>query len=167
MKFKLVLISFFLSVNPFLLPAQLTNKPKKPQPLPILPVAYDAYLRWDQWPLQRIGDRAYMRSTHDRTGGNYAADMSNFLFMKEEDNNVTLDISGRGVMYFFRFNFWHGSPWRFVVDGKTNIVQESGTADPVNAKRTLQSAEFIPRHAFPDPLCYTCKTTKGADLIWT
>ena len=108
-----------------------------------------------------------MRSTYDRTGGNAAADMSNFLFMKEEDQNITLDVAGRGIMYFFRFNFWHGSPWRFVVDGKNNIVQESATADPVNARRTLQSAEFIPRHAFPEPLSYTWKTTKGADLIWT
>jgi hypothetical protein len=165
-KFKLLFISIFLLASSFQLFAQVANKHGK-SPLPILPVGYDTYLRWDQWPLQRIGDRAYMRSTYDRTGGNYVADMSNFLFMGQEDDNVTLDISGRGVMYFFRFNFWHGSPWRFVVDGKTNIVQESATADPANAKATLQRAEFIPRHAFREPLCYTWKTTKGADLVWT
>lgn len=42
-----------------------------------------------------------MRSTYDRTGRNAFADMSNFLFMKEEDHNVTLDVSGKGIMYFF------------------------------------------------------------------
>ncbi len=32
--------------------------------------------QWDRWPYQRIGVRAYMRSTYDRTGGNDAADAS-------------------------------------------------------------------------------------------
>ena len=152
MKSQLLLICFFLLFIHFsMLAQQATKRAESPQPLPTLPVGYDAYLRWDQWPLQRIGNRAYMRSTYDRTGGNTAADMSNFLFMKEEDHNVTLDVSGRGAMYFFRFNFWHGSPWRFVVDAKNYIVQETATADPVNARRTLQTAESIPRSAFPEP----------------
>ncbi|MEP6713278.1 MAG: DUF2961 domain-containing protein [Ferruginibacter sp.] len=87
--------------------------------------------------------------------------------MKEEDHNVTLDISGKGFMYFFRFNFWHGSPWHFIVDGKDNLVKETGTDDPLNARKNLQSAEFIPVKPFPEPLAWTWKTTKGADLIWT
>src|SRR5262245_25427091 len=43
---------------------------------PVIPVGLDAYRQWDRWPLQRIGARAYMRSTYDRTGGNRSADAS-------------------------------------------------------------------------------------------
>ena len=46
-------------------------------------------------PIQRIGSRAYMRSTYDRFGGNETADASHFLFANEEDFNVTLDVKGR------------------------------------------------------------------------
>jgi hypothetical protein len=133
--------------------------------LPITPVGLDAYRMWDQWPAQRIGTRAYMRSTHDRTGSN--PDASHFLFGNEEDHNVTLDVKGKGVLYFFRANHWHGSPWHFVVDGKDNIVSESGTLDPVNAKKALKKTNFIPEAPFPRPLNWTWETTKGADLIWT
>lgn len=135
--------------------------------LPILPVGADAYKMWDQWPLQRIGARAYMRSTYDRMGGNHNADASHFLFMKEEDYNVTLDVIGRGVLYFFRTNHWHGSPWHFIIDGKDNIVKETGTSDPVNAKKVFKNPEFIPYSAFPQPLNWNWGITRGADLIWT
>jgi hypothetical protein len=37
---------------------------------PTIPVGLDAYRQWERWPYQRIGARAYMRSTYDRTGGN-------------------------------------------------------------------------------------------------
>src|SRR5215469_14837860 len=36
---------------------------------PAIPVGYDAYRQWGKWPYQRIGMRAYMRSTYDRSGG--------------------------------------------------------------------------------------------------
>jgi hypothetical protein len=108
-----------------------------------------------------------MRSTYDRNGGNESADASHFLFMKGEDHNVTLDVSGRGTLYFFRANHWHGSPWHFIVDSTDNIVQESGTADPVNAKKVFTHTTFLPEKAFPRPLAWTWATTKGADLIWT
>ena len=39
---------------------------------PVIPVGLDAYQMWDRWPYQRIGARAYMRSTYDRQGGNEA-----------------------------------------------------------------------------------------------
>ena len=122
---------------------------------------------WDQWPAQRIGVRAYMRSTYDRTGGNESADASHFLFANEENYNVTLDIKGKGVFYFFRANHWHGSPWHFVVDGRDNLVSESGTNDPINAKRVFKASSFNPEATFPRPLNWTWETTKGADLIWT
>ncbi len=35
-----------------------------------IPIGLDAYRQWHLWPMQRIGVRAYMRSTYDRTGGN-------------------------------------------------------------------------------------------------
>jgi hypothetical protein len=40
---------------------------------PVIPVGLDAYRMWDRWPYQRIGARAYMRSTYDRQGGNHMA----------------------------------------------------------------------------------------------
>ena len=159
--------------------------------IPKIPVGYDAYRMWDKWPQQRIGARAYMRNTYDRRGGNN--DFSHFLFANEETHNVTLDVKGTGVLYWFRANHWHGSPWNFVVDGKDNFVQETATSDPVkaieffrenerkeailqktwtisdtvNAKRIFDITEFIPSAAFPQPLNWTWGNSKGGDLIWT
>ncbi|MGN6342861.1 MAG: DUF2961 domain-containing protein [Ginsengibacter sp.] len=132
-----------------------------------IPVGFDAYRMWEKWPQQRIGARTYMRSTYDRTGGNEGADASHFLFAKQEDYNVSLDVKGKGVLYFFRTNHWHGSPWHFVVDGKDNLVKETATSEPINAKKIFKKTEFIPSKPFPDPLNWTWGTTKGADLIWT
>src|SRR6266567_1289221 len=97
---------------------------------PVIPVGPDAYKMWDRWPYQRIGARAYMRSTYDRTGGNHSADASHFLYQEADDFNVTLDVAGPGVLYFARYNHWHGSPWHYEIDGKDHIVQETSTADP-------------------------------------
>lgn len=130
-----------------------------------MPSGYDAFRLWDQLPQQRIGVRAYMRSTYARTGGSY--DASNFLFMNKEDENVTLDVKGNGVLYFFRANHWHGSPWHFIVDGKDNIVSETATASPVDAVKKFSNTAFIPEPPFPQPLAWTWGTTKGANLIWT
>jgi len=136
--------------------------------LPTIPVGLDAYRMWDKWPMLRIGDRAYMRSTYDREGANQSADASHYLFAGDEDHNVALDVKGRGVMYFFRANHWHGSPWHFIADGKDNSVEESATADRMNAiSRFKTSTVFIPGAAFPKPLNFTWADTKGADLIWT
>src|SRR5690242_8759129 len=115
--------------------------------LPVIPTGYDAFRMWNMLPQQRIGVRAYMRSTYDRSGG--PIDASNFLFMKKEDENVTLDVKGKGVLYFFRANHWHGTPWHFIVDGKDNIVKETATADPVDADKKYKSTEFIPAKPFP------------------
>jgi hypothetical protein len=59
-----------------------------------IPVGLDAYRMWDRWPYQRIGVRAYMRSTYDRAGGNENADASHLLYQLAEDRNVTLDVEG-------------------------------------------------------------------------
>lgn len=135
-------------------------------PLPVIPSGLDAYRMWDQWPLQRIGDRAYMRSTYDRSGGNESADASHFLFMKQEDQNFTLDVMGKGVLYFVRTNHWHGSPWHYMPDGKDIIVKETATDDPVDATKKFSETTFIPLAAFPSPLAYTWSVTRGADLSW-
>jgi hypothetical protein len=135
------------------------------QQQPVIPSGTDAYLLWDKWPLLRTGVRAYMRSTYDRRGG--GSDAGNFLFMNQEDHNVTLDIKGKGIMYFFRANHWHGSPWHFITDGTDNIVKETATNNPVNAKKKIRNSVFIPGKAFPRYLNWTWGDTKGADLIWS
>jgi hypothetical protein len=133
---------------------------------PTLPVGLDAYRQWERWGYQRIGERAYMRSTYDRRGGNESADASHFLYQVADDFNVTLDTVGPGVLYFVRTNHWHGSPWHYEVDGVDHVIRETGTADPENAKKTLKHTTFIPEHLFPNPLVWTWSTTKGADLNW-
>jgi hypothetical protein len=130
---------------------------------PVIPVGLDAYRMWERWPYQRIGARAYMRSTYDRAGGNEKADASHFLYQLADDYNVTLDVQGAGVLYFARYNHWHGSPWHYEVDGLDYIVQETSTADP---NHPASNSVFLPEHLFPNPLAWTWAQTKGADLTW-
>lgn len=131
--------------------------------LPVIPIGLDAYRQWDRWPLQRTGVRAYMRSTYDRKGGNERADAAHFLYQLAEDKNVTLHVEGPGILYFARYNHWHGSPWRYEVDGVEHVVTESSTATPL---RPVENSVFEPRGLFPSPLAWTWSTTRGADLMW-
>jgi hypothetical protein len=130
---------------------------------PVIPVGPDAYLQWELWPYQRIGARAYMRSTYDRLGGNEGADASHFLYQVRDDFNVTMDVAGAGVLYFVRYNHWHGSPWHYEIDGRDHLVAESNTADPEHEK---PGAVFLPTLAFPHPVAVTWSETNGADLSW-
>jgi len=130
---------------------------------PVIPVGLDAYQRWDHWADQRIGVRAYLRSTYDRAGGNERADASHFLYQLDDDRNVTLDVEGGGVLYFARYNHWHGSPWHYEVDGTDHLVQETSTADP---KHPAPESVFLPAALFPNPLTWTWAQTHGADLMW-
>ncbi|HZE98107.1 MAG TPA: DUF2961 domain-containing protein [Planctomycetota bacterium] len=130
---------------------------------PVIPVALDAYRQWDKWPLQRIGARAYMRSTYDRKGGNESADASHYLYQESDEFNVPLDVEGPGILYFARYNHWHGSPWHYEVDGRDHIVQESSSKDP---NKPVENSVFLPEAAFPSPLTFTWSQTKGADLMW-
>src|SRR5207302_2044176 len=134
-----------------------------PASQPTLPIGLDAYRRWDQWPLQRIGCRAYMRSTYDRRGGNEAADASHFLYQLADDRNVTLDVANAGILYFARYNHWHGSPWHYEIDGADHVLSESSTPDPLHPKA---DSTFLPAAPLPEPLTYTWSKTKGADLMW-
>jgi hypothetical protein len=130
---------------------------------PVLPVGLDAYRQWDRWPCQRIGARAYMRSTYDRRGGNEGADASHFLYQLADDFNTALDVAGPGVLYFVRCNHWHGSPWHYEVDGADHLVRETSTADPLHP---APDSVFLPQPLFPHPLTWTWSLTKGADLNW-
>ena len=137
-----------------------TASPAKVEPAAI-PVGLDAYRQWSHWPYQRIGMRAYMRSTYDRSGGN--RDACNFLYQLSDTHNVTLDVAGAGVLCFVRYNHWHGSPWHYVVDGTDHLVQETSSADPT---KPVPGSIFLPADVFPSPLTATWADTKGADLSW-
>src|SRR6266481_1229427 len=119
---------------------------------PVIPAGLDSYRMWERWPYQRIGARAYMRSTYDRSGGNEGADASHFLYQEADDFNVTFDVEGPGLLYFARYNHWHGSPWHYVVDGVDHVVQETSTADPT---RPVADSVFLPQNLFPSPLAFT------------
>ena len=135
---------------------------KRPDP-PVIPVGLDAYRLWERWPYQRIGARAYMRSTYDRRGGNEGADASHFLYQLSNDFSTALDVEGPGILYFARYNHWHGSPWHYVVDGADHIIEESSTADPLHP---VENSTFLPARLFPNPLAWTWSITQGADLTW-
>ncbi len=130
---------------------------------PLIPVGADAYLMWDRWAYQRIGERAYMRSTYDRAGGNASGDASHFLYQLADDFNVTLDVQGPGILYFARYNHWHGSPWHYEVDRIDHLVRETSTADPLHPSN---DSVFEPAPQFPPPLALTWPETHGADLSW-
>lgn len=140
----------------------LSAEAKKQEP-PVIPIGLDAYRMWERWPYQRIGARTYMRSTYDRGGGNEGADASHFLYQLAQDRNVVVDVQGPGVLYFARYNHWHGSPWHYEVDGIDHVVQETSTADPLHP---VPNSVFLPKESFPNPLTWTWSQTKGADLMW-
>ena len=103
-----------------------------------------------------------MRSTYDRRGGNEAADASHFLYQLNDQSNVTLDVQGPGVLYFARYNHWHGSPWHYEVDGVDHLITETSTADP---NHPAPHSRFEPHEALPSPLTWTWADTRGADLM--
>ena len=143
-------------------PVSVANRELRDQP-PVIPVGLDAYRMWDRWAYQRIGARAYMISTHDRSGGNQGADASHYLYQLSDNFNVTVDLIGPGVLYFARYNHWHGSPWHYQVDGTDYILQDSSTPDPTHP---VENSAILPARLFPNPLAITWSTSKGSDLSW-
>ena len=131
--------------------------------IPIIPIGYDAYRYLDDLPRIRIGDRAYMRSTYDRSGGNEAADASHYLREAADGTYVAVDVLGPGYLAFARANHWHGSPWHYRVDHIDHVVRETATAMPNDPPA---DAVLLPADAFPAPLAVTWPTTRGADLSW-
>jgi hypothetical protein len=130
---------------------------------PVIPISHDAFLQWDRWPALRLGVRAYVRSTFDRTGGNHFADAAHYIRQIDDHHSVAVDEQGPGILWFVRHNHWHGSPWSYTVDGRDRIVSESSTADPT---RPVENSVFLPQDLFPSGLTYTWSVTKGADLSW-
>ncbi len=133
------------------------------RPLPTVAVGLDAYRQWDRLPTIKLGVRAVMRSTYDRTGGNEGADASHFLRADRDNFYVPLDLEGPGVLYFARANHWHGSPWHYVVDGNDTVISESSTVTP---DMPVTPSVFLPMGLLPEPLAFTWTTTMGADLNW-
>src|SRR5258705_11892784 len=88
-----------------------------PPSVPVIAIGYDAYTSLDALPRIRIGQRAYMRSTYDRSGGNEAADASHFIRQEADGTFTTLDVAGPGMIIVARTNHWHGSPWHYWIDG--------------------------------------------------
>jgi hypothetical protein len=105
-----------------------------------------------------------MRSTFDRAGGNENADAAHFIRQIDDTHNIAVDELGPGILWFVRYNHWHGSPWEYLVDGKSTVVTETSTSDPLHPK---QNSIFEPSRLFPRGLNYTWAVTKGADLSWT
>ncbi len=131
---------------------------------PQIPFGVDAFTQWERWPYLRIGVRCYMRSTFDRRGGNENADAAHFIRQIDDTHNVALDELGPGILWFERYNHWHGSPWQYRVDGRETIVEETSTRDPLHPAK---DSVFQPATLFPSGLNYTWSQTKGADLSWT
>src|SRR5437899_11777674 len=150
-----LLLLVFLSWRDCAAGAPLTTEP------PEIPIGYDAFLKGEEWPRLRIGVRAYMRSTFDRTGGNHFADAAHYIRQVDDQHSVALDEAGPGILWFVRHNHWHGSPWSYTVDGRETIVQESSTDDPLHP---VENSTFLPQRLFPSGLTYTWSVRKGADL---
>ncbi len=131
--------------------------------LPTIPIGEDAYIHWDKWPQLRIGARTWLRSTWDRAGHNEGSDASHFLYMLAPDRHVTLDVEGPGILWFARFNRWHGSPWHFVVDGVDHVVEDTSTANP---NEPDYGSVFLPASIFAQPLALPWPVTRGANLTW-
>ena len=91
------------------------------------------------------------------------ADASHFLYQQADDFNVTLDVQGPGILYFVRYNHWHGSPWHYEVDGHDYAGPESSTANPLHPR---PDSVFLPAALSPSPLAFTWAATRGADLSW-
>jgi hypothetical protein len=157
---SLLLLVLLLMAIPFTVNSQAQQDATEP---PEIPIGFDAFTQWDRWPYLRIGVRAYMKSTFDRTGGNRTADAAHYIRQRSDTRNVVIDETGPGILWMVRHNHWHGSPWRYFVDGRETVVQETSTADPQNP---VENSVYLPEKLFPTGLTWTWSITKGADLSW-
>ena len=130
---------------------------------PVIPVGIDAYRQWERWAYQRIGARAYMRSTYDRAGGNERADASHFLYQEADDFNVTLDLQSPA------FSISPATTTGMAARGTTKWTVATISSQETSYRRSAAScAEFRFRTPtpIPAPLALTWADTKGADLSW-
>ena len=130
---------------------------------PVIPVGLDAYRLWERWPYQRIGARAYMRSTYDRRGGNERRRRSHFLYQLADDFNVTLDVEGARRSLFRPLQPLARQP--VALRGGRRGPHRSG--DQHGRSAASRAAFRVPAgEPFPGPLAWTWAQTKGADLSW-
>src|ERR1700688_2622363 len=74
---RLYALPFSICFCAVLLCSALARAADAPRPLP---VGLDAYRAWDRWDEQKIGMRAYMRSTYDKIGRKAAANAAPYLY---------------------------------------------------------------------------------------
>lgn len=127
-----------------------------------IPVGLDTYAQWDRWPQQRIGVRAYMRSTYDRDGGNRTADASHFLYAERPISTWRWISSGAGSCISSAPTT--GMAARGITRWTASTMSCGKPAPPTRTIRP--DSTFEPAAAFPPPLAWTWSTTKGADLNW-
>ena len=126
---------------------------------PVIPVGLDAYRMWERWPYQRIGARAYMRSTYDRRRRQRAR------------RRVALPLSaGRRLQRDARRRRARAS--------STSSATTTGTAAPGTTRWTARTTSsrrparpipttrspnsvFLPEALFPNPLTWTWSTHQG------
>ena len=125
-----------------------------------IPSAWTPTGMWDRWPYQRIGARAYMRSTYDRAGGNERADASHFLYQLADDFNVTLDVEGPGHPLLRPLQPLARQPLA-LRGGRQGPHGAAKPARPIPMHPAPNSV-FLPRELFPRPLAWTWADTKGA-----
>ena len=113
---------------------------------------------------QRIGARAYMRSTYDRRGGNEGADASHFLYQSATTSMSRSMSPAPAFSTSSRYNHWHGSPWHYVVDGTDHVIQRNQHRRSASTRRP--ESVFEPAKLLPNPLTWTWSDTQGADLMW-
>jgi len=116
--------------------------------------------QWQRWAQQRIGVRAYLRSTFDRTGHNNTADASHYLYQVAENFNVTLDVEGSGVLYFVRTN--HCTAVRGTTRSTTSITSSKNRRHAIRHRNWKRRCSC--RNAVPDAADVHYATTHGADL---
>ena len=64
-------------------------------------------------------------------------------------------MQGPGILYFARYNHWHGSPWHYEVDGTDHVVTRD--AAPPTRNHPKPNSVFLPHEALPE--------AAGLDLV--
>ena len=131
---------------------------------PVIPVGLDAYRQWERWPYQRIGARAYMRSTYDRSGGNEGADASHFLYQtgRRLQRHARRRRAGRPLLCPLQ----PLARQPVALRGGRRRSHRPGDQHGGRRPSPRAGSVFLPAEAFPNPLAWTWSVTRGADLTW-
>ena len=130
---------------------------------PVIPVGVDAYTMWERWPYQRIGARAYMRSTYDRRGGNEGADAATSSTRWPTTSTSRSTWPGPGSSTSRATTTGTAAPG--TTRSTARITSSRRPAPPTRASPSPKSvflpAKLLSRARWPGP----GPITKGADLI--